>query len=68
MADNILSASRLDLCSISDLVLYSAIATLLGENFYALPYWQAALSDVSAKRISFADAVNGCEEVVWEVE
>jgi hypothetical protein len=68
IADNIRSASRLGLCSVSDFVLYSTMVTLCGADFEALPYWENTLVDVRAERISFAAAVANCEDVALEVE
>lgn len=68
IADNISSASRLGLCSVSDFVLYSVMVTLRGSDFDVLPYWKTALEDVRVRRISFADAVARSEDIVWEVE
>lgn len=68
IANNIFLASRLGLNSVSDFVLYSAMVVLRGRDFEVLPYWKSALENVRTKRISFADAVVGSEDVVWEVE
>jgi hypothetical protein len=68
IADNIRAASRLGLCSVSDFNLYSAMVTLCGADFEALPYWENTLVDVRAERISFAAAVANCEDVALEVE
>ena len=66
ISDNIHLASRLKLCAISDLALYSAMKILHGAEFEALPYWRGALDDVRSGRISFADAVANSEDIAWE--
>lgn len=68
IANNITSASALGLNSVADFVLYSAMVAIRGSDFEVLPYWENILPDVRDRRISFADAVAGSEDVSWEME